>query len=453
MKLLPAVPDYTVNIPKRVFLECYHHLLESKADINFLWGGRDSGKSIFIAQLLVLKCLSAASFRCVLVRKTFNSIQESQYVTIKAVCKSWKVDHLFRFREAPLSIHCINGNGFICRGCDNVDNIKSIDNPTDAWYEEGNQLELDDFIAVATTLRSNEVEVQQWFSFNPEARGDYKEFWLYKTFFADNEDKMYNPNFESTWSVPVGEETIKFTYTSTWTTYKDNRYVKPTRKAFLEQLAILSPYYYKVYTCGFWGNEKVDSPFCYTFIKDKHTGDTKLNRKREVVLSFDFNKNPITCGVIQSDSLHDARVIEAIKLDNSDIYKLCDYILVNYVNCLFLVTGDATGRNSSALVHDNINYYTVIKEKFGLSNNQIKVPTINPVVKENRMLVNASFHTMKIIIDRYKAKHLIYDLENVSVDEVGDIEKGDRKNPKQRADALDWWRYYLNTFHKGILRE
>lgn len=34
-----------VEIPKRAFLPCYHHLLEGDYDIELLWGGRDSGKS------------------------------------------------------------------------------------------------------------------------------------------------------------------------------------------------------------------------------------------------------------------------------------------------------------------------------------------------------------------------------------------------------------------------
>jgi hypothetical protein len=35
---------------------------------------------------------------------------------------------------------------------------------------------------------------------------------------------------------------------------------------------------------------------------------------------------------------------------------------------------------------------------------------------------------------------------------MGDIEKGDRSNPKKCADHLDHFRYYCNQFHKNILR-
>lgn len=458
--------EIEVIIPKRKYLPCYRHLVDSAADINFLWGGRDSGKSHFIAQKLIRKCLKEKFFRCVMVKKTENSIKDSQWQTIKDVVEGWGLSCLFRFKLAPLSIECVNGNKFIARGCEDPEKLKSIKDPTDVWYEEGNQLELNDFITVATTLRSNKARTQQWFSFNPETEGDFEEFWLYKSFFAPYPGNIYS-TFTSTWSVdiPAYSYTIKttgqniqvppqkvdFTYTSTWTTYHDNRYCKPERAAFLEQLAALDPYYYTVYTLGQWGNRKITDPFCYCFIPERHIAPTTHRRDLETILSFDFNVNPITCGVYQHAG-NDIWCVESIKLDNSDIYKLCDYILAKYGGALFLVTGDATGRGTNALVEDGINYYTVIKSKLNLGQPQLKTPNINPKVKENRMLVNAVLHNCIVKLDPVNAKGLIFDCKNVSVNDVGEIDKGDRANPKKRADHLDNFRYYLNTFHKHILK-
>lgn len=446
--------EVEVEIPRRAFLPCYHHLLNSEADINFLWGGRDSGKSFFVAQNLIRKCLSADYFRCILVKKTENSIKDSQWQTIKDVVEAWGLDDLFRFKQAPLSIECINGNKFIARGCDDPAKLKSIKDPSDVWYEEGNQLELQDFITVATTLRSNKARVQQWFSFNPESPGDYEEFWLYKTFFEPYGGDIYQ-NFTSNWTIDIPNgESITFRYSSTHTTYHDNKHCKPERRAFLEYLATLDPYYYQVFTLGKWGNRKNDDPFCYTYDRDKHRKTTTLDRRREVILSFDFNVNPITCGAYQwFPEINTLRGIEAHKLANSDIYKLCDELALKYRGCMFLVTGDATGRNTNALVQDGINYYTVIKQKLNLSAGQIKTPSINPPIEENRVLVNAAFHQLTVEFDPVKCKPLIFDCENVSVTDVGKIDKGDRANPKKRADHLDHFRYLLNTFFKWILKQ
>ena len=191
--------------------------------------------------------------------------------------------------------------------------------------------------------------------------------------------------------------------------------------------------------------------WAYCYNREKHVGKTTLNRAYEVKLSFDFNRDPISCGVYQDYNNH-IQNIEQIKLPNSNIYLLCDHIRAKYQGCLLLVTGDATGRASNALVKDNINYYTVIKSKLGLSLSQIRVHTVNPTLEENRVLVNSILHSRNVTIDADNCKHLIFDLEHAQVLPDGSLDKTDRKDPTKQLDALDNFRYYLNTFHKDILK-
>lgn len=195
--------------------------------------------------------------------------------------------------------------------------------------------------------------------------------------------------------------------------------------------------------------ENLDS-WAYAYDEKKHIGKTVLDRSKEVYLSFDFNRNPITCGVFQHHA--GIRGIEQIKLPSSDIYKLCDYIRAKYGGCLFMVTGDATGKHSTALVKDALNYYIVIKSELRLSDRQIRVHTINPSLKENRVLVNSILHNRDIILDKEACKGLIFDLEHARALPDGGLEKMDRNDPTQQLDALDCFRYYLNTFHKHLLK-
>lgn len=442
-----------IEVPRKAFLPVYHHLLKSDADIDFLWGGRDSGKSAHIARQLIVDCLGLPYFRCVLVRKVFNTVKDSQWQMIKDVVEEWGLQDLFTFNVSPLEIRCVNGNKFLCRGMDDPGRLKSISNPSHAWAEELNQFEQDDFIVLMTSLRYNKGRVKVWASFNPECDGEFTDFWLYKTFFDNNQY-----SFVSTWTLTVPAsprwpqgKTYEYKYQSTHTTYRDNKYCKAGRIIFLEQLSELDPYYYTVFTDGKWGVRKVTDPFCLCYKPDKHERPTVLRRDIEVCLSFDFNVNPITCGVYQHEGTK-LWCVESIKLDTSDIYKLCEYIIINYPGCLFLVTGDATGQNTTAMVQDGLNYYIIIKSQLNLSQAQFKVPTVNPKVKENRVLVNAVLLKCDVSMDPVKAKGLIFDCKNVSVNDVGKIEKGDRKNPKKRADHLDNFRYYLNTFHKHVLK-
>lgn len=191
--------------------------------------------------------------------------------------------------------------------------------------------------------------------------------------------------------------------------------------------------------------------WAYCYDRSKHVGKTELNKAYEVKLSFDFNRDPITCGVFQdyNDTIFG---IEQIKLDNSNIYAMCDYIKAKYSGCLLLVTGDATGRASSALVKDNLNYYTVIKASLNISSGQLKVANANPSLEENRVLVNSILHHKKVILDEIMCKWLIFDLEYAQMLPDGTMDKTDRKDPTKQLDALDCFRYYCNTFHKHVLK-
>lgn len=193
------------------------------------------------------------------------------------------------------------------------------------------------------------------------------------------------------------------------------------------------------------------SSWAYCYNREKHVGTTVLNPAYEVWLSFDFNRNPITCGVYQTYGGRDYG-IEQIKLENSDIYKLCDYIKAKYGRCHLMVTGDATGRNSTALVKDNLNYYTVIKAQLNLSSGQIRVGTINPTMIENRVLVNSVLHNIPTTFDENNCKGIIFDLEHAQVLPDGTLDKTDRKDPTKQLDALDCYRYFCNTVHKHILK-
>lgn len=434
-----------IEFSNKVYLPKYRELAKSNADINFLYGGRDSGKSHFIAQRLIRKCLDAPYFRCLLIKKTYNSIKESQWQTIKDIVDQWGMNELFTFTIQPLSITCVNGNKFIARGCDDPQSIKSVKDPSDAWYEEGNQLDMDDFITVTTTLRTNRAKIQQWFSFNPECNGNYEDFWLFKTFFKGKGQGLHE------WVLQLGEQPVKYEYTITHSTYHDNKYCRPERKVFLEQLREIDPYYYDVYTLGLWGKRQNNSPFAYAFDPKKHIKPTKWDTGDITYLSFDFNRDPITCMVAQHSGTK-ISVIEQIKLQNSNIYDLCDYILSKYRGAEFMVTGDATGKASSALVQDNINYYTVIKSKLSLSNGQLKLPSVNPPIRENRVLVNSVLHNLDVAIDPVNAKALIFDLEHASVLPDGSLDKSDRNDPTKQLDACDCWRYFLNTFFRHILK-
>ena len=191
--------------------------------------------------------------------------------------------------------------------------------------------------------------------------------------------------------------------------------------------------------------------FCYSFDEKKHVGKTTLNDEYPVYLSFDFNRNPISCSVIQHYD-ETVYVLESIKLANSDIYQLCKTILTKYPDSYFIVVGDATGANKSAIVADNLDYFQIIKIELGLSRGQMQQLSSNPKMKDNQILVNAILEHYNVIMDQDKAQPLIYDCKYVEMLADGTLKKKDRDDPKQQADALDNFRYFLNRYLRNFIK-
>lgn len=286
-----------------LFLPCYHHLLNDNIkflsrffDIEFLYGGRDSGKSRHIAMQLVIDCITQDYFRCIMIRKVLNTVRASQFSLIKGVIKRWQLEDLFVINDGRMEIiFKANGNGFYARGLDNVDNIKSFDNPSCCWVEEGHQIEKDDFVVILTSLRA-EQRVKTYFSFNPECEENYLEFWLYDEYFSHS--TAYNWEWKKTITLKhedTGvEEVVEFHIRATHTTYKDNPYCKPQRKALYESYknSKNNAYWYQTYTLGLWGYKRTGSEFWKCFNEQANTTTKGYMNTLPVHVVVDNNYNP-----------------------------------------------------------------------------------------------------------------------------------------------------------------
>ncbi|HZF99721.1 MAG TPA: phage terminase large subunit [Chitinophagales bacterium] len=446
-----------VEIDKSVYLDCYRHLTEpNDIDIELIWGGRDSGKSRFAAQYLTDTSLDADYFRCVLIKQTHESIKDAQWQMIKDVCVGWGIDSLYAFQTSPLAVKCINDNNFIARGMDNPGKIRSITNPSHAWVEEANQISEESFTTILTGMRSDHGRVKIILTFNPEATtATFEDFWLYKMFFARYPGQK---NFTGTidMELPDGSK-VSLKYRSTHTTYNDNRYVPPQRIAFHESLAKSNYYWYRVFTLGEWGNKLNESPWLYAFDRSVHVRQgLKPDPRLSLDLSWDFNRNPICCTVIQHDPSHregdktgQVRILETIKLPNSGVDEVCQIIRTKYPGFVYRVTGDYSGDTPNSYYKEHVTNYTLIRKHLRLAQSQVQIEP-NPRLEKNRTLVNVFFQHYSIVIDEDRAKAVIFDCENVQALADGTILKENRKDPAQQADALDTVRYWINRYMKGF---
>lgn len=221
---------------------------------------------------------------------------------------------------------------------------------------------------------------------------------------------------------------------------------------YRENLKYLDNITYRRFVDGDWSAFAVDNPFAYAFDEDKHVSKEPLvfDSSHEVYITLDFNVSPCAYLAIQCFN-EEIRVLNESLETTSDIYQICDQITATYPHAVFLVTGDATGRARSAISRGNLNYFQVVQQQLGLVDTQMRQPTVNPSVRDSRVLLNSMLQNYRIQIDPDKCPSLIRDLKHVEVDSQGDIIK-DRTSDTKKSDYLDAFRYYLNTFHRDFIK-
>lgn len=416
----------------------------------FVYGGKSSSKTVSITQLFAKEAVRCNA-STIAFRKENSTVPTTLKKSFNLAIKTQYLNPAFEVQDRK---YIAKGAEIVLKGLDEEEKAKGIESYKYVYLDELNQFLYEELLQFDMSLRG--IEGQQLYgSWNPVSETNWikteiidKDEWVqFEDFYLPNPDSFVRISLDgSTILIKTNYEDNYWIVGNTGYGYRDNNLIR-----LYNDLKTKDPEAYRVNVQGEWGVIKPGDPYVYAFDVNKHVGTTALSINHELYLSFDFNISPISCGVFQHYN-NWIYGIESLKLDNSDIYKMCDYIRVKYPGFMYIVTGDATGRASSALVKDGINYYTVIKEKLNLSIGQMKVPSVNPNVEENRMLVNAVFHSGNVLLDKEKCGPLIFDCQYVAVTETGSIDKGSRTDPKKRSDFLDGFRYYATTFHKNLLK-
>lgn len=192
-----------------------------------------------------------------------------------------------------------------------------------------------------------------------------------------------------------------------------------------------------------------DRPFLYAFDEKKHVIDEyKPNPHLPILLSWDFNREPMTCLVCQQTDMWTLYIFDEYDLDGSTP-EVCERVLSDYQQWIYNmdVTGDATGRNRSALVKGNLNHYRIMKDMLSLTDDQIKVPTQNLALSDSRVLCNSVLKNANVKITR-KCKKTIKDAAMAMVDDEGEL----IKNGTYPLHKFDGLRYSISCAFKDFIR-
>ena len=291
---------------KRLFNKVYIPLLRDKNRYLLLYGSRDSAKSYFAAQKVLIDTMSKPYSRFILLRKIYADIKDSQFQTIKDIINSYGLIDYFTITENPLKITFKpNGNYILARGLDKDYKMKSIKDPTGIWYEEMNEIAFTDFLKSTSSLRGGVI--QEIATFNPEL----EDSWITNYFFPPKESyEREDGNF-------LKVDSIRKDTTILHTTYKDNQFVTEQSIELLESFKQVDYHYYRIYTLGLWGGALEG------LIYDKWDVVDKFPEEEVVYYGLDFGYSNDESGVVKvcfkGDDLFVEEVLYQKGLTNQDL--------------------------------------------------------------------------------------------------------------------------------------
>ncbi len=186
------------------------------------YGGGGSGKSVFVAQKLILKSLNDVR-KVLVIRKVAATQKDSCFSLVTKILTDIKILKYCTVNKSTFEITLPNGSVFLFKGLDDSEKIKSITDISDIWIEEATEITFDDYTQLNLRLRSPKANNQIILSFNPVSKAN----WVYKHFFENETDAFILQ-----------------------TTYKDNRFLPEDYIKSLEEMKKTNYTYYKIYALG-----------------------------------------------------------------------------------------------------------------------------------------------------------------------------------------------------------
>jgi phage terminase large subunit len=157
----------TLQIPTPAWAEP----LLSHARYKGIYGGRGSGKSHTLAEMMIEKHIMAPSTRSVCIREVQRSLAQSCKRLLEDKIVSMGAGGYFEVQQAEIKAKRGDG-GIVFQGMQNhtAESIKSLEGYDIAWVEEAQSLSQRSLDLLRPTIRKEESEL--WFSWNPRNETD-----------------------------------------------------------------------------------------------------------------------------------------------------------------------------------------------------------------------------------------------------------------------------------------
>lgn len=314
--------------------------------INLFYGSYGSGKSVFIVDLLIDKCLNDKYFRCYFGRKILDTVRGTVFKTITDRIKELKNDKLFYFSDKPngsMIIVCKeNGNEFIPFGANDSQSLKSIKDPSHFFLEEMDQFSFEDFGFIFSRLRTEKALTQLYGAFNTERI--YQSHWIRKVLFdGEFKDTAYK---------------LKANY------YHNHFINKEEYEMQLRLIANGNAAVYNAIANGEWGMVRNGAEFWKQFSEVQHVKPVKI-AKSTVHISLDENVNPYITQTIWQVDAEEKQIKQVHELlckspDNNapkSAKKMAAWLNeINYKDVVFIY-GDPSASKRSTVDENSKSFY------------------------------------------------------------------------------------------------
>lgn len=215
-----------VNLKKDLFAPKFYPLL---TDYSHRWevylGSAGSGKSYFITQKIIYRCLTE-QVRVLVCRRYGTTIRNTCFSLFKDILNKWKLTPYVKIRETDFNIKFPNGSEIIFTGLDEETKLLSLNNIGVIFIEEAFEVPQAIVEQLNLRLRGKVKNQQIMMAFNPISKNS----WLF--------DFCNNP---------------PDSYLFIHSTYKDNPFLTAEYVASLEELYKRNPAKARVFCDGEWG--------------------------------------------------------------------------------------------------------------------------------------------------------------------------------------------------------
>lgn len=360
-------------------------LLSSNASDIMLFGGSRSGKTFIAIYAIIVRAAKVKSRHCIL-RKKFNHAKRSIWLdTLPKVLRIAFPGLSYTENKTDFYITLPNGSEIWVGGLDDKERVEKIlgNEYSTIYFNECSQINYNDIQIAKTRLaEKNDLKKKSYYDENPPSKRHWSYWYFIKKLSPIDNEPLKNPGKLA--SIKMNP--------------KDN--VENIDEEYLELLSTMPEKDRIRFLEGEFG-ESDDGLAYYAFNREDHVSEVK-QYNGSLFIGMDFNVNPMTAVIYQIYD-NSINVIDEVFLENSDTYKMCDYLVKKGYRGS--VIPDSTAKNRKTSGKSDIQ---ILKDNgFDVKN------TRNPFVSDKVNNVNRLLTENRIKISN-KCVKLIGDLEKVS---------------------------------------